>query len=97
MSLVTTVIARRPSGSRLPLLGLAVAGLLSIVAVAGAGAARAVKTRQLVLYAGVTRTAYVNNADDRSRGEGRNPFGNYSGSSVIPPTNERIYGPFAGE
>ncbi len=97
MSLVTTPIARRTFGFRLPLLVLAVAGLLSIVAVAGAGAARAVKTRQLVLYAGVTRTAYVNNADDRSRGEGRNPFGNYSGSSVIPPTNERIYGPFAGD
>jgi hypothetical protein len=91
---------RRP-GSRSRLIVSAVAGLVVVLVgagVAGAqGSSAASKAQQLVLYAGVTRTAYVNNADDRSRGEGRNPFGNYSGSSIIPPTNERIYGPFAGD
>ena len=39
----------------------------------------------------------MNNSDDRARGEGNNPFGNYSGASAPQPPSEKLFGPFAGD
>jgi len=50
--------------------------------------------KQITLYSSPTQSQFINQADGRARGEGNNPFGNYSGSSVTPPTNEKIFGPF---
>jgi hypothetical protein len=50
-------------------------------------------------YAALTNKQYVNNGEDRARGEGNNPFGNYAGVSLSIPVNadERISGPFPGD
>jgi hypothetical protein len=53
-------------------------------------------TRTLRVYSVPTKTAFLDNADDRVRGEGHNPFGN-PGPAVTPPPNEKLYGPFAGD
>jgi len=49
------------------------------------------------LYAVPVQHQFVNNADDRARGQGNNPFGNYSTTFVAPPANEKLFGPFAGD
>ncbi len=53
--------------------------------------------RTLRLYAVSSNRAFVNNSDDRARGEGNNPFGNYSGASAPQPPSEKLFGPFAGD
>jgi hypothetical protein len=85
-----------------PLLPLALATVALVVTVSAAvftgsdaNAARQLGT--MTFYASVQRTAFVNNSDDRARGEGRNPFGNYTGAGVATPTREGTYGPFAGD
>ncbi len=40
---------------------------------------------------------YVDNQDDRGRGEGHNPFGNYSQPFTASHTGENRYGPFGGD
>jgi hypothetical protein len=66
--------------------------------VVGASAERAsTANRELTLYSRPTHAQYINVSDDRSRGEGKNPFGNYSGAAAPAPTNERLYGPEAGD
>jgi len=52
---------------------------------------------ELTLYSVPSRQQYLNNADDRARGEGNNPFGNYSSTAVPPPPNEELFGPFPGD
>ena len=77
---------------------LALTCALSSAAAAASNSARTTSaSRTLSLYAVPARKAFVNNADDRSRGEGHNPFGTYSGATVTPPTNEKDFGPFAGD
>ena len=56
-----------------------------------------VSTRNLLLFSTPSKEAYVNNADDRARGVGHNPFGNYTGAVETEPTNERVFGPFPGD
>jgi hypothetical protein len=67
----------------------------------GDAASRSVMTtspgQELVLYSVPSQEQYLNNADDRARGEGNNPFGNYSSTSVPPPPNEELFGPFPGD
>jgi len=78
----------------------AVAGsalLLAGTAIGAATGQAAATGKQLTLFAVATEKQFVNNADDRSRGEGKNPFGNYSGATVTPPANEKLFGPFAGD
>jgi hypothetical protein len=61
-------------------------------------AARASRTTtQLTLYGTVSQSQYIDMQDDRARGEGNNPFGNYAGSSLPSPTDENPYGPLAGD
>ncbi len=83
--------------SGLPVLlgaALLVAGAHSATATAHSAAAGG---KQLTLYTVATDKQFVNNADDRSRGEGHNPFGNYAGAGTTPPANEKLFGPFAGD
>jgi hypothetical protein len=61
---------------------------------AAAGASGA---QQLSLYAVAAKKAFVNNTDDLARGEGHNPFGNYSSSTINTKSNEKVFGPFAGD
>ena len=49
----------------------------------------------LVLYSVTEQEQYVNNQDDRTRGKGNNPFGNYKDSSPI--TGKSTDGPFPGD
>jgi hypothetical protein len=80
---------------------VAVCVLVLLVQALPAGAASvsraASRADTFTLYAVSTKRKFVNNTDDRARGEGKNPFGNYSGTFVTPPTDERAFGPFAGD
>jgi hypothetical protein len=53
--------------------------------------------QEFILYSVPSQQQYLNNADDRTRGEGNNPFGNYSSTAVPPPPNEELFGPFPGD
>jgi len=66
---------------------------------AGASSSTQIATvpHKLDLYSLAEDKQFVNNADDRSRGEGNNPFGNYANPFKAPPDQERGYGPFAGD
>jgi len=95
---------RRLVGRRLGLRAVVV-GLGCVVLLAGVGPAAArtgvarssAAGRALTLYAVPSAFQYDNFADDRTRGEGHNPFGNYRTSYLPPPTNELSYGPFVGD
>ena len=50
----------------------------------------------MTLYSAATAEQFVNNEDDRARGKGNNPFGNYF-NSTSQPTQESVYGPFPGD
>ncbi|HEX5584071.1 hypothetical protein [Gaiella sp.] len=86
---------------RAPILVVAAAlvVLLTPTVLAGAASAspRAPRAETFTLHAVSTKRQFVNNTDDRARGQGKNPFGNYTGTFVTPPTDERAFGPFAGD
>jgi len=94
-SLGTGSLARRGA-----LVGLTAACLFASTP---AAASRAASPSPLVIRAGSSLTLYsfaeqeqfVNNQDDRSRGEGHNPFGTYG--DVSPPVQELRNGPFPGD
>jgi hypothetical protein len=82
------------------------AALLCSAAVGGASAAAstshhstpaAAGAKSFTLYSSFQQLQYLDHADDRARGEGANPFGNYTHLYVPPQTNEKLYGPFAGD
>jgi hypothetical protein len=94
--------ARRSVGSRTVAFALAaIAAVLAVAVVSRPSAAATGSTRaatgvqHLTLYSDVRNERYVNNVDDLARGEGHNPLGNFS--SVPPPKNEKVSGPFAGD
>jgi len=73
---------------------------LAVGLVAGAGAASSSASAShasshLTLYSVAAREQFVNNEDDRARGKGNNPFGNYK--DVTAATKEAGNGPFAGD
>jgi hypothetical protein len=51
--------------------------------------------RTFVLYSVAQQEQYVNNADDRARGTGNNPFGTFS--DTAPSTTKNGNGPFPGD
>jgi hypothetical protein len=83
------------ANGRLRCVAVATALLASLAATAasGAGAAPAGQ-RKLVLYSVATASQYVNNKDDRERGQGANPFGNFHDASA---TTKQAKGPFPGD
>lgn len=68
-----------------------------IAVLLGAGASRALVGSGLTVYALTAKEQFVDHQDDRSRGEGNNPFGNYAANSGALPTNEAAFGPFVGD
>jgi hypothetical protein len=66
------------------------------LAVAQGSLTRTSSGRTLILYAVAEQEQFINNADDRARGEGNSPFGNYS-DVVPPPVNEKSKGPYPGD
>jgi hypothetical protein len=52
-------------------------------------------TKPLTLYSLGSAEQFVNNKDDRARGEGNNPFGNYTDVTALAQTSGN--GPFAGD
>jgi hypothetical protein len=87
------------SGSRNRLVRLCATAALAVLVSLAGDAARiqaTTGTDSLRLYAVLTHQAFVNNSDDRERGQGHNPFGNAT-TAPARPTNEKVFGPFAGD
>jgi hypothetical protein len=76
--------------------GIVLIGLLGLV-VPWAAAASSRLATTLVVYAVPDQRGFVNNADDRERGKGNNPFGNYHVGVQLPAAVETRYGPFPGD
>ena len=53
------------------------------------------RSERLVLYSVAEQEQFINNADDRTRGGGNNPFGN--NKDVTPTSNKATNGPFPGD
>lgn len=62
---------------------------------ASVSAASAAAPQRLVIYSVAEQEQFVNNADDRARGEGHNPFGHYN--DLQSSTAEPKSGPFPGD
>ncbi len=76
------------------------AGAVCVAVLATCGAASGTPltgATKLSFYTVLKHKGFLNNTDDLARGEGHNPFGNYSGSSVTTRSNEKIFGPFPGD
>jgi hypothetical protein len=88
---VRTRIGRSHIGSALALTAIA-----AIASFASGSAGAAPKAPQRVnLYSITTEEQFLNHADDRQRGFGDNPFGNFK--APTPTTKERNAGPFPGD
>jgi hypothetical protein len=62
---------------------------------ASSSAAAVQASRSFVLYTVVGSQQFVNNEDDRARGQGNNPFGNYRGTGLA--TTDEHVGPLPGD
>jgi len=79
---------------------VALAGAVAVVGLLGVavpGVAASGKKDTLVVFAVPDQRGFVNNADDRARGKGSNPFGSYHVGVTLPPAVETKYGPFPGD
>jgi len=76
---------------------LAVAALsgAALLAAPGMSASSGATQKKLVIYSIATKEQFLNHEDDRTRGKGNNPFGNFKDSTT--PTKESGNGPFAGD
>ncbi len=81
------------SGGRSLLVAASLVALLLAAAV-GSGSAGAAAT-QLTLYSRASQEQFLNHADDRQRGYGKNPFGNFQAPTAT--TRESNGGPFPGD
>jgi hypothetical protein len=83
-------------GTRLLLRTARLAGVALFAVGAMSASAGAANGRQrLTLYSVTEQEQFVNNQDDRARGEGHNPFGAYS--DVSPAVTKPKGGPFPGD
>ena len=76
-------------------------GVASLAAATGSASAStrkqsAATVEHLAYYALVDKEQFVNNKDDRARGEGTNPFGTAQGTGIAT-TNEKAKGPLPGD
>jgi len=95
-------VVRKPEALAIVLVACTVASALSRGTLAAGATTRSIglsiaeaTTQKFTLYSVVTKKLFINNVDDLSRGQGHNPFGNFS--TVPPPTNERVFGPISGD
>lgn len=72
---------------------LTAAAVLALLASGSAGAAKAVQ--RLTLYSLTTEEQFLNHADDRRRGYGDNPFGNFHAPTATTRAHNK--GPFPGD
>jgi hypothetical protein len=70
-------------------------GAISVPGLASGSGAQTTAKPQIILYGLVKSEQFVNNKDDRQRGIGSNPFGNYK--DVTATTKQNGKGPFAGD
>ena len=86
-------------GSRRSARSMLVPSVLIAVIVLGAGVAgrahAAKDVKSLTLYSVATEEQFVDNADDRQRIRGNNPFGNFKDTTAT--TKEKGNGPFPGD
>jgi hypothetical protein len=67
----------------------------SVTCVASAAAGVAKAPQQMTIYSIATQEQFLNHKDDRARGNGNNPFGNFKDTTT--PTAQGGNGPFAGD
>jgi hypothetical protein len=85
------VVPIRPLGAAI-VAALVTAGLLA------GGAARAAQPpRTLTVYSVATKEQFLNHSDDRTRGVGNNPFGNFRDTTSPTGQESSGNGPFAGD
>lgn len=91
---------RRRTGGLIAVAALIAGGALGAI-LAGAGSAvsspAAGSALRLDLVAAPTARAFVDNADDRTRGQDNNPFGNYRAARAPVPDDEKASGPYPGD
>jgi hypothetical protein len=75
--------------------GLSLAAVAAAAAVSSGSAAAAQRAQLVKLYSVTTQEQFLNHADDRQRGFGNNPFGNYKAPTAT--TREHNAGPFPGD
>lgn len=78
-----------------PIIFLALLGSLMLLVTASRGSATTNAAQRFTLYSVATEEQFVNNEDDRARGKGNNPFGNYKDTTAV--TKEVGNGPFPGD
>ncbi len=94
MRQATAVSHRATSAKQLGLLvSMTALALVAFVVVRGAAAASA--GQKLTIYSLAQEEQFVNNADDRARGKGNNPFGKFN--DVAPSSDKAAAGPFPGD
>jgi len=69
--------------------------LVLMAASSGRASASGGASMTVTLYASPTKEQFLNHADDRARGNGSNPFGNFS--NPVATTKEHGNGPFPGD
>jgi len=74
--------------------GVLAAGVLGVPALAS-GSVRAAKTTEVTLFTVAQSEQYANYSDDRQRGYGSNPFGNFKDTTATIKKTKT--GPFAGD
>ena len=72
-------------------------GLLVAAGVLCAAAPAAPSPRTLTIYSVATQEQFLNHSDDRTRGVGNNPFGNFKDTSGPSGKETSGNGPFAGD
>ena len=75
----------------------AVCCLTVAACIAGGSARAATASRTLTLYSIATAEQFLNHSDDRARGTGNNPFGNFRDSTPPAGTETAGNGPFPGD
>jgi len=70
-------------------------GMSLVTGTASASPKSSTGVQRLVLYSVPVSDQYVNNEDDRARGQGNNPFGNYRGVGLA--TEKEHVGPLPGD
>jgi hypothetical protein len=83
----------RPVAS-LALSACVIGAALLAAAVASGSAKAAAGQQKLTIYSVATAAQYIDHADDRQRGTGKNPF---TVDAAIPNPNNKGSGPFAGD
>jgi hypothetical protein len=91
----TGIVPTRGVGPHLASLAVLSACFLVTLLAFGSGARGATTLQRLNLVSVTSEEQFVNNADDRQRGFGDNPFGNFKAAAAT--TREHNNGPFPGD